>query len=631
MQLFIAAAGRSRVDHHALAAALGHAAAPVPHLALEDLLVERSPTGRTAVAAVAHPAATAAPRVYRAADARDLMLFDGLPVVPSGRFPGHDAGELLAHWDALPEALEGQFCLLRARLGHDRLEALSDPLGLYPLYTATTRDGTRLVANSVAAIVALTGERAPDPLGVSTFLTLGWAVADSTLVRGVRAVPGGTRLVVTPTGGDEHRHYTPAQTMRDASARPDSRDFVRDMQALMRAAVDEDLRPVRSPVTAGRDTRVLLALLRGTEAGADADYGTLGTEEETDVRIARLLARELGFPHRVVPPDPSGIAGDPVELIQTFLGLTDGLSSLQQLPDIGDLADPLPSLGIQLSGIGGELARTGGGAVKTLAPNLPGLRHLRAFQTRVLEAKIRQDGVATPASLGSARDYLRTFVTRRLAEGWKTTHLADAFFLYERVGRWGGTGVRRASARDDYFSPFCSRAFLDYGVRLSRAERLVDAAHYRLTSIEPRLRDLPFEHPWRPQRSGLAPFVLAGYAARTLLGRLRVTERLRARRGEPAAPERPPFAVEWVLAHRELHRELARSVPDSPLWAWIDPQALDAALAGESAGEAPDATLLRAVTLLWYFHGDRPAPGPLSPAHERGDRWEELEPLAVAA
>jgi hypothetical protein len=59
----------------------------------------------------------------------------------------------------------------------------------------------------------------------------------------------------------------------------------------------------------------------------------------------------------------------------------------------------------------------------------------------------------------------------------------------------------------------------------------------------------------------------------------------------------------------EQHRELCSSVPDSPLWDFVDKGRLDAILAGPAVARRPCAEGLCAVlTPFWYFHG-RTAPG----------------------
>ena len=57
--------------------------------------------------------------------------------------------------------------------------------------------------------------------------------------------------------------------------------------------------PVTAAITAGRDSRVCLALLRA--AGADARYVTGGVPGEPDIEIAKALAARFGFPHRPRP------------------------------------------------------------------------------------------------------------------------------------------------------------------------------------------------------------------------------------------------------------------------------------------------------------------------------------------
>lgn len=615
MQLYAAVVSPSRVDLEPLERALLAVARSVPHLAGEPVLARRSASGRTACVAVAHPAALAAPRVYRSSRSDGLVLFDGLPVAAGGELCGHDAGALADHWPRLPDLLEGQFTALRARLGDDEgVEALTDALGMSPLFEASVPGGM-IVANTVAPILALRGTRTPDPVGVSTFLAYGWAGDDRTLYDGVRVVRGGTRLSLRPGRREALRHFSPVHALRAARSGPiPPADFVAGMVGLVGAAVSSDVTPVRCALTAGRDTRAVLALVRAAGLGDGLDYGTLGSDEEPDVRIARHIARELGLSHRAVAPDGGEVGGDPRAAIMRFLAITDGLSSLEQIADISDLADPLPSLGLQVTGIAGELSRTGGGPTREVVPYLPFLSGSRRFQARVMRAKVRPSPLLTPATLATVRDYVDAFTRARLAEGWRPSRLMEALFLYERVGRWGAAGVRRASARDDWFSPYCSRRYLEYALSLPWGEHFVERAHHRMLSLEPELRDLPYDVPWKPQRPRLlAALVVRSavrYASKRLLARLR--------RGSGMREAEPLFRVRWLLEHREMHREQCLSHPVSPLWEWIDRAGLESALAAPApSDEIAGGVLLRAVTLFWLFHGDTEHARPREPRLER--------------
>jgi asparagine synthetase B (glutamine-hydrolysing) len=74
--------------------------------------------------------------------------------------------------------------------------------------------------------------------------------------------------------------------------------------AVRRRARDE----VCLPLTGGLDTRSLAGFLHRVAPGARVVTHTLGHEHSWDVRFARAIAKELGWPHTLVPVEPSFIA-----------------------------------------------------------------------------------------------------------------------------------------------------------------------------------------------------------------------------------------------------------------------------------------------------------------------------------
>ena len=149
------------------------------------------------------PEAVAAPRRYLARGERHAVMLDGLPVEPEGRFAAHDATVLLERWDEARDSLEGIFSAARIDLETDSIECVGNVMGLAKVFALRHRGGW-LVSNSVAAIRTIAGASAPDPLGVSGLLTLGWPV-DRTLIEGIRPLEAGNLHRLTPGGSSRGR------------------------------------------------------------------------------------------------------------------------------------------------------------------------------------------------------------------------------------------------------------------------------------------------------------------------------------------------------------------------------------------------------------------------------------------
>jgi asparagine synthase (glutamine-hydrolysing) len=587
-------------DTSRLADAVATAAAPFQQLDPSTLAVERSSSGRLAVATLGHAPERVAPRRHVARSADLLTAFDGLPVAAHASFPPWDASRLGEHWDEALDHLEGQFSAVQVDLAADRFECLTDPLGLHPLYAQRLADGW-LVANSVTAIREVSAASRPDAVGVSTFLTLGWASANRTLLDEVSALPAGSRLSFDANGMNRRVGLDPrALLAAEREGGSDNASAIDELVALTRAATVTSELPVKCAVTGGRDTRVVLALCLA--AGAKPTTATMGTEQDLDVQIGREIAAYAGLPHEVQVASETSLFEDAARITATFVSLTDGLSSLLQLPDIGDLYDPPGRVGVQAWGVAGEIGRCGTGQITPLAANAPLIRGSTEFQKRMLVEKVRDGaGILTPDAMATARSQVERFVDERASEGWAAADTGELFYTFDRVSRWGSAAVRRATAIDDLFTPFATRPFIRWAYSMSNQERYAEATHYRILSrLDPQLRDFRYELPWRTLRPGTAPLHAALGLGRIAASRVPLPRVRSPREPEPAAAR--PFVFQWLERHRELHREVCLSARDSELWNWLDRARLEQVLTRESFDDATAEGLLRAITLAWYFH-----------------------------
>jgi hypothetical protein len=209
VQLYAVALAAPGTSAPAVADAVRRAAAPFEQLDPQPVAEGRSPSGRLTWAAVAHGDPQAAPRRYAAWQQTAGVLIDGFPVEREGRFAAHDAGVLLDRWEQAYGELEGLFTAVRIDLAEDAVECLTDVLGMAPLF-AWRGDGLTVVANSVAAIRAVTGASQPDELGVGSMLALGWPHGGRSLIAGVRLLSGGSLRRFTAEGERERVFLSPA-------------------------------------------------------------------------------------------------------------------------------------------------------------------------------------------------------------------------------------------------------------------------------------------------------------------------------------------------------------------------------------------------------------------------------------
>jgi asparagine synthase (glutamine-hydrolysing) len=599
VHLYALTSGDAGVDRPVLRAALLDAAADF-HLDPATFWQATSVAGDLMACGIHHAADRCGPRRYVHQAPDRLTCYDGMPVAADRGIDSRDAAVLADRWGELHEQLEGQFTVLDLDLLRGSVTILTDTLG-HALVFAARRERGLLISNSLAVLAALLSADTPDPLGVSSFLALGWCTGDSTLTRGIGVLAGGARHTVAEGEMSTRRHFGPATVPTVKGTKQPVAALAEQMTELMRRAVGPIDR-VESALTAGRDTRVMTALLLA--AGEDPLFFTGGTPDSPDVVIACELAALLGLRHRVMHKDPGSAELDWTEAASIFMRQNHGLVSLLQLRDYTDLTGHSEPLGVKLSGVGGEIGRAGTGPLSAIATNVPLLRRSARLQSRMLQIKIRDPaGLMTPAAHAEIASYLRRFEQERLAEGWRPFELQEAFYTFERVGRWGA-GLGRVAGTEDLYSPFCSRPFINHCFSRRSGERYVEAIHYGLLAeLSPPLLAHRFEVPLRPQHPRLAGLMatrqLAGLGTEMLAARM-------SRRTHGPAPKQPPrpeypFQHAWLEQRLDLARDIFDSAT-SDLWAFISRERLQALLDGTEADRiANQEGLLRALTVAWHL------------------------------
>lgn len=566
---------------------------------LESGTLESGAAGPVVFGALRHADSVAAPRRYLARGEDAVVLLDGLPVGGSDGLDLCDARIALERWQELPYYAEGQFSAVRLDLEAGTVECLLDPLGMCPVFVAQHRGG-HLVSNSVEAMLRLGVPRTPDELGVSSMLTLRGPLA-ATLVHGVERLPGGHRVSIARSGWKAERYFGPGDIVSQLHGprTPNPASAARRLADLTARAA-RGVEPLLCALTAGRDTRSLLAL--ASSSSLRPDYYTIGDPGDCDVVIAERLASELDLPYRRLavdrqpPADWDGAA-------RRFLVQTDGLSSLRMLVDHVD-DEPVERLGLKLWGVGGETGRLTG--FENVAPNLPLARASRRAQVALLERRLNWDaGVSRPAAGEAVRRHVERSYGERLEEGWPVRSLSEALFVFELVPSWHGGGTRRSAGTHDVFSPFCSRPYIEYCMDFSPEQRGVWAPQYHLISaLDPRLSAMAFDAPWPSRRPRVAPALALQHAGGA------VASRIRAVGGGDRADAPPEGGLEkaaaaWFEAHAERHAETCLSPIDSPLWEWIDRARLERLLRDEAPQRARlTDSLFRILTLFTYFHGE---------------------------
>lgn len=544
----------------------------------------------TMAVAVHHAPDAIGRRRYLSARSDRAVMFNGLPIDATGRFSAYDAAELDRHWSSLPAALEGQFCVVRVDFDADRLEVLTDPMGIMPVFCGQ-RGRATVVSSSAGVVASALGLEALDPLAIASFVALGWSVERRTFHAGLRALAGGALHEISRHGMRSRQHFGSA-TLADRRHRsPPRLQLPRALVALSAEAARAG-GPVRCALTGGHDTRVMAALLR--RASIPATFYTGGEAGSADVEIAAELAERFGLPHeveRALAP-----AGLPDTAASRFIRQNDALASLVQLADYIDLKQPARELSITFWGVGGEIGRAGTGLISNVAPNLPAVSRLGALQRRLLRLKIDDAGLLSRQGREHVAGFLDRFVDERRREGWPTREISEAFYTFERVSSWGSTGPRRAAGSGDLFSPYCTRPFIEYCFSLAPGERYLEAPHRRLLlALAPELLEHRFEHPFRREHQALAGLLAARQLWAGAVARKRHGAGI-----EPSASRGEPFLDRWLRSSVPMLETLADAAPE-PVWRLLDRPRFTALLRGEADRAGTRDALLRIATILYWL------------------------------
>ena len=246
------------------------------------------------------------------------------------------------------------------------------------------------------------------------------------------------------------------------------------------------------------------------------------------------------------------------------------MTSLELLRDhTGQLEVP-DRIGVMVSGMGGEMVRGGSSLMVAFTANLRPLSDLRRFQHRFVQLKIDPGaGLVREDAAASARRQVGASLESFATAGWPVHTLNEAFYIFERIGKWGTTSARRTAAIADLLSPLSTRVYLEYGISATAGERYQEQTHHDLLGhLEPALRDAPFEFPWRPQHRRLAPLGVAAEGARLAVRRV-------AARRAPRRPAAPPSEYarnrqrNWDALRPAYVAALERAGDDAPVYAVV--------------------------------------------------------------
>jgi hypothetical protein len=332
------------------------------------------------------------------------------------------------------------------RRGIGRVEA--DPLGFGLVYWG--RAGDLVVVSSRAALAAelLAAARGGRPK--RDVIGAGWLaygaryIGGQTGFEGVGVAPEGSVLEIGAAGVEVRRPTRPPWRMpaecttSPAQLLEEARD---EMLTTIRTARSSADTPVRTGLTGGKDSRLVLALLLGDGSLDDVEFRTMGRADLPDVVIASEIAGSFGLRHVVNPGFDESWAWR-VELDEKVRasghpGMSSREIGFRVAAWMGSGTRNVIEPGIQrgarqtlLNGLGGELLRTNWPATGRLRSKAAAAR----FPHEGL--KCGTLGLLRPEALAHYRAETHRVLFADIDDTDSPQDVVDAFYMRHWLRRW---------------------------------------------------------------------------------------------------------------------------------------------------------------------------------------------------
>lgn len=190
------------------------------------------------------------------------------------------------------EGLDGQFALVRSQAGGEKVVLAADPLGMKPLFAASSAGATYVSTSALALARHL--RAAPSRLGLESFLRSGLQFGRATQWEGIERLQPAEYVEFSRQGRRGGVYWQPRH--EDEVGRlslADAAELCIERATEAIAIRHRGGRPWLD-LTGGFDSRLLALLSR--RAGVEFRANTVGEPNDEDVRLGRLVAELAGWP-----------------------------------------------------------------------------------------------------------------------------------------------------------------------------------------------------------------------------------------------------------------------------------------------------------------------------------------------
>lgn len=213
------------------------------------------------------------------------------------------------HGDRCVEHLSGMFGLALWDSKRQRLLLARDRFGQKPVYVARIGDGIAF-ASEVKALLGLPGMRAElDEGSLAGYLSMGYAVAPSTLFRGISKLAPATRLMWDGASMRTEEYWS-LPTAVDAA--PDEQQWIESIRAELRRSVGEHMVsdvPIGAFLSGGIDSSAVVALMAEQSSQPVNTYsigyaGSAAADYYNELSYAKVVAQRFATRHAEIPVEP---------------------------------------------------------------------------------------------------------------------------------------------------------------------------------------------------------------------------------------------------------------------------------------------------------------------------------------
>ncbi len=209
------------------------------------------------------------------------------------------------------QELNGWFSGLLLDVGRRRALLFNDRYAMQKMYYHESPDRVCFASEAKALLAAIPSLRAIDERGVADYLAFDCVLDERTFFPHIHVLAPGSLWIFEQDRVEKTRYFDPAEyeTQGSLAAEP----FLEELTAAFQKVVPRYLqgRKLSLALTAGLDTRLILACLPPNDPQVEAVTFAGPRRDSMDVRIARTLSSKSGIPHHTIRLDGDFLARYP--------------------------------------------------------------------------------------------------------------------------------------------------------------------------------------------------------------------------------------------------------------------------------------------------------------------------------